>query len=498
MQRDTHRIFSLAAVIVAAVLFGMVIAGGVNLTPDLRADRADEPAATAAVEGTVAPGLAPDFATLADRVVPSVVSVYSTEVDEGGERRGPWMPFHPFLDPRQDEDSPPRSRQSSGSGFFISADGEVLTNFHVVEDADRIRIQLHDDEELEVEVIGRDPATDLALLKVKDAGSRTFPALPFGSSEGLRVGEWVMAVGNPLNMDHTVTVGVVSAKGRVLGLSDTSFEDYIQTDAAINFGNSGGPLLNTRGEVIGINTAINARAQNLGFAVPVRIAQRVVPQLREHGEVVRGYLGVSVQNVDERIENAFDLASGEGAFVAQVNEDSAAERAGLAPGDVIVEVDDVQVADTRDLIDYVSSRRPGTEVELVVIRDGERLELTATLDERDLEGVRPAESEGDRDGGDAAERVGITVSELSPRARQFYSVPSDVDGVVITRVEPLSPADEENLRRGDVITQVGGQDVESVDQLIDLIAQVDAGGYLRMYVYRPQFEQYFFAIPQLD
>jgi serine protease Do len=499
MQRESQRLFSLAAVIVAAVLFGMVIAGGLNITPDVSADRSAAPDAAPAPAAAYDDEFrAPDFATLADRVVPSVVSVFSTEVEDAEDRRQQ-MPrdfFHFFREPGPQDDEP-RSRQSSGSGFFISTDGEVLTNFHVVEGADRIRIRLSDDSEIEAEVIGRDEATDLALLKVKDA-DRSFPALPFGDSESLRVGEWVMAVGNPLNMEHTVTVGVVSAKGRQLGLADRSFEDYIQTDAAINFGNSGGPLVNLRGQVVGINTAINARAQNLGFAVPVKIAKRILPQLRERGKVVRGYLGIAVQNIDERTQEAFGLSSRDGAFVQGVNEGSAAEKAGLQPGDVIVTVDGQPVVETRDLIDRVSATPPGETVKLDVIRDGKRIQLEATLDERTPEGDEGDDADRDRSEGDAAERVGMSVADLNERTRQFYRVPDEVDGVVVTRVEPLSPADDEGLVRGDVITQVNGSDVESVDQLMDAIDAVDSGGYLRLYVYRPRFDQYFFVIPQLD
>jgi serine protease Do len=501
MKREAQRLFSLAAVIVAAVLFGMVIAGGVNLTPDLRAERSAV-APEASTTSAASTGFnAPDFASLADQVVPSVVSVFSTEVQDASEMRRnmPQDPFHFFFGQPEggEQDPEPRSRQSSGSGFFISTDGEILTNFHVIDGADKIQIQLADDTILEAEVVGRDEATDIAVLRVKDA-DHAFPALPLGDSDGLRVGEWVMAVGNPLNMDHSVTVGVVSAKGRALGLSDTSFEDYIQTDAAINFGNSGGPLVNTRGEVIGINTAINARAQNLGFAVPIRIAKRILPQLRENGKVVRGYLGVSVSKVDEKHMEAFGLPDRDGAFVAAVNDKSAGERAGLKPGDVIVTVDGRHIGDTRQLIDTISATPPGEKVKLGVIRDGKTIELTATLDERSVEGGIPASATGEPDEGDASERLGMTVSELTGRARQFYGVPDDVDGVVVTQVKPLSPADGEGLVKGDVITQVNGKDISNVRELIDEVDKVDAGGYLRLYVYRPRVERFFFAIPKLD
>ena len=253
----------------------------------------------------------------------------------------------------------------------------------MIDDADDITVELADGSRFDAEVVGRDPATDLALLRVSDS-DRTFSFLPLGDSKALRVGEWVMAVGNPLEMDHTVTVGVVSAKGRVLGLSQegTSFENYIQTDAAINLGNSGGPLVNIRGEVIGINTAINARGQNLGFAVPVNTTKRILPQLRENGRVVRGYLGISIDNLDQDTAEAFGLPDRNGALVVEVVPDRAADKGGVVHGDVVVAIDGEAIRDTRQLIDTVSSMPPGTKVELTVIRDGKRKRIDVVLEER--------------------------------------------------------------------------------------------------------------------
>ena len=315
MQRERQKYYSLAAIVVAAVLFGMVIAGGLDLTPPVDADRHTQ---VQPVMETIA---APDFATLADRVVPSVVSVTIKDVQDPSDRnsRMPRDPFHEFFRGPQAPSDEPSVRRSAGSGFFISADGEIVTNYHVIEDADTIVIELVDGTQFECEVIGRDEATDLALIRVQKP-DREFAYLALGDSEAVRVGEWVMAVGNPLDMDHTVTVGVVSAKGRVLGLSreGTSFENYIQTDAAINLGNSGGPLVNIRGEVIAINTAINARGQNLGFAVPVNILRQILPQLRENGMVVRGFLGITINNLDQDSAEAFGLSSRDGALVVEV------------------------------------------------------------------------------------------------------------------------------------------------------------------------------------
>lgn len=496
MKREKLTYSSLAAVVVAAVLFGMVIAGGLDLTPPADADRNNEQAP--ALEGIAAP----DFATLADRVVPSVVSVTIKDVRQPGERnqRMPRDPFHEFwrFGPGEPNDEP-SVRRSAGSGFFISGDGEIVTNYHVIEDADEIIVELVDGLQFDAEVVGRDEATDLALIKVIEP-DRSFAHLVLGESESVRVGEWVMAVGNPLDMDHTVTVGVVSAKGRVLGLSreGTSFENYIQTDAAINLGNSGGPLVNIRGEVIAINTAINARGQNLGFAVPVNTLRQILPQLREHGRVVRGYLGITVNNLSQDMAEAFGLSSRDGALVAEVAPGHAADKGGVRHGDVVVEIDGNLIKDTRELIDTISAKPPGTKVELTVIRDGKRKVIKVELEERDLLGSAGQSAEEPSRNDDTAERLGISVSELSPQIRGMYGIDDGVDGVVITRVRPVSPAADQGLMRGDVILEANGEAIDSVDRLRAIIADVPEGGYLRLYVMRPQANgRSFFAILKL-
>jgi serine protease Do len=345
--------------------------------------------------------------------------------------------------------------------------------------------------------VGRDPATDIALLQVEDA-DREFPVLPLGNSDTARVGEWVMAVGNPLDMQHTVTVGVVSATGRVIGLSeDLSFENFIQTDAAINVGNSGGPLVNLRGEVIGMNTAINVRGQNLGFAVPIDTARRILNQLRERGTVVRGYLGVMVRNVDQRMQEAFGLDSRDGAFVDDVLPGHAADKGGLKPGDVIVKVDGTVITDTRELIDMVSAMSPETSIELEVVREGRRRSLEVVLEKRQADGDEDAREE-EADEASSAERVGVTVTELSQRLRQYYRVQDEVDGLVITHVRRVSPAGDEGLREGDVIIKANGTEVGSAEDLEKAIERVEEGGYLRLYIHRPRTSQSFFAILQLD
>jgi len=497
MKNDAQKIFSLAAVIVAATLFGMVLSGGLNITQQVDADLPD--AAPAATMGEM---VLPDFVALADHVVPSVVSVYSDDVQDPSERnqRMPNDPFHFFFGPRDDgAQREPQVRRSSGSGFFISSSGEILTNNHVIEDADSIRVRLNDETEYRVEVVGADPATDIALLKIVDP-DRKFSALDLGDSAAVRVGEWVMATGNPLDMAHSVTVGVVSAKGRSLGLSaaSSSFENFIQTDAAINFGNSGGPLVNLKGNVIGINTAINAAGQNIGFAVPIDVARRILPQLRENGKVVRGYLGVSIGNINKDDAEAFGLDSTEGALVEQVVEGHAASKAGIRHGDVIVAVDGENVVDTRELIDTISAMPPGTEVELGVIRNGKKTTVEVTLEEREADAT--PEEPGDDSGseGDVFERVGVTVIGLSPMARQNFRIDEGVEGVVVTRVRPLSPASEEGMSPGLVITEANGEPIDNPAELRSVVEDVDADGYLRLYVYIPRADSYRFVILKLE
>ncbi len=494
MKIGSNNMLSLAAIIVAAVIFGMMLSGGMDITQTAGADRADTVAKSTPAAVNF---LAPDFVGLADRIIPSVVSVRVIDFRTPQEQ-APEDQFHFFFrrqQPPQGEE--PIPRRSEGSGFFITSTGEIITNNHVVTDADKIEIETVDGTTYEAEVVGSDPATDLALIRVKSSDGG-FPHLQLGDSKALRVGEWVMAAGNPLDMDHTITVGVVSAKGRALGLSDRSFENYIQTDAAINFGNSGGPLVNLRGEVIGINAAINARGQNLGFAIPVDILKRIVPQLREHGRVVRGYLGVTIKNIDQKTQGSFDLENRKGAFVDSISEDSPAEAAGLTHGDVIVGVDGQAVDDTRTLIDTVASLPPEHRVTLDVIRNGKRQEFTVTLGERDADASTSPSTEDDNDDADAAaERVGISVATIDARIRQMTGLDENVSGVLITHVHPDSPAGIEGLMRGDVILEANGSKVKTSDQFISEVKNVKGGGYLRLYVLRPRLDRSFFSILEL-
>jgi len=495
-----QRIVSVAALLVGAVTLGMVLTGGLNVTPagnasSLAPALATTTQATAPAPAAPATGY-PDFAALADRVVPSVISVYTKDVVTGQEMRRFHRdvdPFEFFFGPRGGDQGAPRTREGAGSGFFISADGLALTNNHVVEGADDIEVQLADDTKYKATVVGRDPATDIALIRVEGDGPFSF--LSLGDSEGLRVGEWVMAVGNPLNMDHTVTVGVVSAKGRALGLLESSFENFIQTDAAINRGNSGGPLVNVRGQVIGINSAINIQGQNLGFAIPINTAKLILPQLEKSGKVVRGYLGVFIKNIDENEQKSFKLSSRNGALVQDLESDGPAAKAGIEAGDVIVTLDGEPLKNTRHLIDSVSAQPPGSKIKLGVIRNGERKSFTVELGERPA-----ADSDSDEAPSQDASpvgKLGMKLDEIDDRMRRRLDLPEDVNGLVVTEVEPLSPADEANLQPGLVITRVNGEDVTTVRELTRIIGQLKTDDLVRLYVFNPRVGRKGFFILQM-
>ncbi len=491
-----HRIrpIGLIAVIAAAVVAGAALTATLEMSPRLAARKPDAPpAAPAGPTLTI-----PSFAEIAQGALSSVVSITSTEVVKGGGRVLPFGegdPFHFFFGPPEPRTPQEHKVEAGGSGFVISGDGKILTNYHVVAGAQKIQVRLSDREVLAARVIGTDPATDIALIKV-NAKQKLRP-IPLGDSDKLRVGDWVMAIGNPMNFESTVTVGVVSAKER-RGLSDNpnsaSLQNFIQTDAAINFGNSGGPLINVGGQVVGIATMVVRPAQNIGFAVPINTAKAILPQLEQRGKVTRGLLGVSARNVDQDIQQAFHLPSLDGAFVESVSPDLPAAKAGIKPGDTIVRVDDTPVRSTRDLIDYVSSKAPGQKVRVTLLRDSRTLSMTVTLTERESEEkteTRPAAERGER--GRTRDKLGLAVTELTPDLRRQLRIDSGVSGVIVEEVREVSLASDQGLAPGDVITEVNGKAIRSVGQFRDEVGRVKKGDYLRLYVMRfhpQQFARY--------
>src|SRR5688572_5207039 len=374
----TRRFVAVTVCLTATVAFlvGLVVAGTMTPAPAISATDPLPAPSRAASAVTLAPD-AVSFADVAERLNPSVVNIDATSRGDGRTRRRPIVPLPDSPDPFERPQAPEREgpRRGAGTGFIIDADGFILTNHHVIDGADRIMVRLTDGRNLRAERIGSDPDTDIALIKVES--QRPLPFAPLGDSDSLRVGEWVIAIGNPLAYEHTVTVGVVSFIGRKL--FDTSLDRYIQTDAAINFGNSGGPLINARGEVIGINAAISSRASNIGFAVPINQASAILPQLRDRGRVSRGYIGVMLRDVDQDLQRALKLSSSEGALVQDVTPGSPGARAGIRTYDVIVAVDGKAIDSNDALIQLIAARQPGSSASVQVMRDGRPLSFTVKL-----------------------------------------------------------------------------------------------------------------------
>lgn len=493
MNPTTKRILSTIAIVIASVAFGVLISADLGL---MRTSNAQQPSNIQTSQGAVSSVTIPSFADVAARVMPSVVSITTTEIVRNDRRRGMGIdPFDFFFPdprdqrrPRGDDEDDERRQLSGGSGFIISPDGYIITNNHVVEGATKVEVHFGDDENgsggttVTAKIVGRDPSTDLALLKIDT--KQQLPSIPLGDSDRIRRGDWAIAIGNPFQFDNTLTVGVISAKGRALGLSEQtrSFENFIQTDAAINFGNSGGPLMNIAGEVIGINTAIRGGAQGLGFATPINTAKRLLPQLKE-GKVTRSYLGMTIGEVTERDKEAFSLPEARGAIVQSVEEGKPAHKAGIQHGDVVVEIDGRKITSNRDLIDYISYLPVGTSVKITVIRNGERRQLTAKTAERPVDGSRDEEDETDAE--PTRNKLGMSVQDMTPQLRQVYGIDSSINGVVVTSVKNVSAAGEQNINEGDVISEVQGERVTSADQFRKIIDRFKSGQFIRMYVTTP-------------
>jgi serine protease Do len=429
----------------------------------------------------------PDFTDLAKEAGPAVVNISTVRMVKpsnmqfrfhgpqgpqgpGGERGMPgqqspleefFEQFERFFGPQMPQR--PRKTRSLGSGFIMSKDGYVVTNNHVVAQAETIEVILRGEEDpVSAEIVGRDPETDLALIKIDV--DRDLPVLEFGSSEEADVGEWVVAIGNPFGLDHSVTSGIVSAKGRIIGAG--AFDDFIQTDASINPGNSGGPLLNMDGEVIGINTAIVATGQGIGFAVSSDLARDVIQQLRDKGKVARGWLGVTIQPVDEKLAKALGLDEARGALIASVSQGDPAAEAGLQAGDVITAVDGEPIEDSQELVRTIASMKPGQDVSLKVWRKGESMTRQVTLGERDLQ--RQAEAEQQPSPQPDESRLGLAVKPVGEREARALGM-EEARGLLVSGVAPGSPAQEAGLAPGDVILEVNQQTVDTVQAMQQII-----------------------------
>ncbi|QIE42434.1 DegQ family serine endoprotease [Rhodobacteraceae bacterium SC52] len=432
----------------------------------------------------VARGAPESFADLAEQVSDAVVNITTqTSVSAAADRSTPMLPegspfedfFRDFMDRNGPGGDGPQQRQrrgaALGSGFVISDDGYIVTNNHVIEGADEITIEFFSGYELPAEVIGTDPNTDIALLKVES--DQPLPFVPFGDSEVARVGDWVMAMGNPLGQGFSVSAGIVSARGRALS---GSYDDYIQTDAAINRGNSGGPLFNMEGEVIGVNTAIlspNGGSIGIGFAMSSAVVTPVVDQLKQFGETRRGWLGVRIQNVTDELADALGLESPEGALVTDVPE-GPASAAGMRSGDVILSFDGNEVADTRGLVRNVGNTSVGKTVPVTVFRDGAIETLDVTLGRRETAEAVPASAPANEP--IQSELLGMEVTGLSDELRAQLDLADDTTGLVVTDIDEESAAFDKGLRRGDLITEAGQEKVASAADLSTAVDAAREGG----------------------
>jgi serine protease Do len=419
----------------------------------------------------------PDFIALAEKVKPTVVNI-STEKNvqakrfhQGSPKGGD--PFQDFFDHFFD-DAPrrPQQQRSLGSGVIISGEGYILTNNHVVTGADEIVAKLSDGREFKGTIKGTDEKLDLALIKIE--ATEQLPVATLGDSDELKVGEWVMAIGNPFGLSQTVTAGIVSAKGRVIGSGP--YDDFIQTDASINPGNSGGPLFNAQGEVVGINTAIIAGGQGIGFAIPVNMAKTIIPQLRDTGKVTRGWLGVSIQPLTRELSQAFGLTDERGALVTDVVKESPAEKGGMKNGDIILEFDGKTIQLMHDLPLIVASTAVGKKVPVTVLRDGKRQELTVTV-ERLKDGVdqEPA--------GVPEQKLGLAVQEITPELAGNLRL-KESKGVIVTTVKADSPAQKAGISRGDIVREISGVRIGTLAEYEAALAGLKSGQLVRILLKR--------------
>jgi len=487
-KRFTVLTVTLAAVV--AFLCGLILAGEFTPAPIVSSAPRTPPRGDARYAGLGAIPTVVNFADVAERINGAVVNIDSTS--KAGVQREPQQRYLRRGDgliepPPRDPDTP---RQGAGSGFIIDRDGYILTNHHVIDQAERISVTLADGRAYRAEVVGTDPAIDVALLRIP--GGRDLPAAPLGNSDELRVGEWVCAIGNPLGYVHSVTVGVVSFIGRKL--FDASLDDYIQTDAAINFGNSGGPLINARGEVIGINSAISSRASSIGFAVPINQAVGILPQLKTRGRVSRGYMGVLLTDVTPSFQQSLNLGVTHGALVQDVTSGSPAERAGLRTYDVITEVEGRDIDGNESLIRDISARQPGTIARLEVMRDARHLSLQVKLAER------PQREEENPDAADRGSPrrppetgpelpLGLLVRDMDRGFVGRLEVPDSVQGVIVTRVDPTSAAFSATIRRGYVIMEINRKPVKNVADYHRIIGAAKTGDILAIYYFDPTLSQ---------
>jgi serine protease Do len=465
--RKTVKLYSAFAVGLLCALAG---AGGLAEWYYSGVRNAHAGAAETGTRTVAAPSTLPDFTSLAKRLGPAVVNISTTQVRRTAEQAptpfGDNDPFSQFMERFFGGQIPrgPQRQSGLGSGFVIDPDGTILTNYHVVDGAQKIIVKLSDGRSFDAKVLGKDQKSDIAIIKI--SAGQDLPAATLGDSDRLEVGEWVMAIGNPFGLDHTVTSGIVSAKGRHIGAGP--YEDFIQTDASINPGNSGGPLINLRGEVVGINTAIFSQSGGnigIGFAIPTNLVKELLPNLKDNGKVVRGYLGVTIQKVTPEIAESLGMKQSSGALVADVAKAGPAERAGIKTGDVIVEFNGKQIKDSGELPLQAARTAPGKQAQLKILRNGKELTLPLTVGELKDREVVAATENGD---------LGLAVQPVNPSMAAELGL-ERTEGLVITSIKPGSVADEAGLQRGDVIAEINRQPMRNLSDYNRAVEKTEKG-----------------------
>jgi serine protease Do len=424
------------------------------------------------------------FSDLAESASPAVVNVRTVKTIKGGGRVFRHFQKNPFGDDDQmrdffdrffDEDQNRNFKQRSlGSGFIIDKDGYIATNNHVIDNADKIVVILNNEKEFEAKIIGRDKNTDLALIKIES--NHNLPVLRFGDSDTLKVGQWVVAIGNPFGLEHTVTAGIVSAKGRVIGSGP--YDDFIQTDASINPGNSGGPLLNMKGEVIGINTAIVAGGQGIGFAIPVNLAKKIIGQLKSSGEVTRGWLGVGIQDISDEVAEYYGIKEKKGVLVTEVFPGDPADSAGIKPKDIIVSVNGKAIDSARKLTGVIADTSVGDTVKIDIIRNGKTKTLDVKIAKREETKISAKSTPKEN-----KEQLGIRVAEITPETVRRFNL-KDAKGVMVAGIESESKAAEAGLQIHDIIIEINHRNISSVADFDKAIDEVPEGKPINLFIRR--------------
>lgn len=425
----------------------------------------------------VVEGMRTSYADVVDKTSSAVIRIDAERKSKSTPQQFPFADdpqfreFFKNLPQQQQPQQRPQIQRGLGSGVIISADGTVLTNHHVIDGAEKITVTMNDNKTFDAKVVGSDPPSDLAVLKIE---GENLPFLNLGNSDNVRVGDIVLAIGNPLGIGQTVTAGIISAKGRRTGLSDGSFEDFLQTDAPINRGNSGGALVNLNGELIGINSQILSSGNEggsigIGFSIPSNMANSVKEQLLKDGKVHRGMLGVNIQNITPDTAKALELKDTKGVLVSNVQPGSAAEKAGIKRGDIITAINGDTIEDSNNLRNKVAGTQPGTEIKLTVLRDGNQEELTAKLDEFKTQGVKPDENSDEnnnnQNNSEQNGKLGLSLQPLTPEIIRQLDLPADSKGLVVTEVDPNGAAAEEGIARGDVILEINKKAVSTTEDV---------------------------------